>query len=88
MRIDLFLDSVCLYKSRTMSAKACQEGFVKLNGLKVKPSKEVKEKDIIEIERFLKSEKYLITSLPSKNVKKSEVSKYIQDLTINSGESN
>ncbi|MBN1619359.1 RNA-binding protein [candidate division WOR-3 bacterium] len=88
MRIDIFLDSVCLYKSRTMSAKACQEGFVKLNGSKVKPSKEVKEKDIIEIERFSKSEKYLITTLPFKNVKKSEISKYIQDLTKNSEETN
>lgn len=83
MRIDVFLDSVCIYKSRTMSAKACTEGLVKINGNNIKPSREVKENDIIEIDRFSVSEKYRIVSIPKKNVKKSDVNLYLEKIGDN-----
>ncbi|MBN1150589.1 RNA-binding S4 domain-containing protein [candidate division WOR-3 bacterium] len=81
MRIDVFLDAVCLFKSRTMSSKACQEGIVKINGSGAKPSKEIKEDDILEIRNFTSTKRFRVLAIPQKNVKKSDVGMFIQFLT-------
>lgn len=80
MRIDVFLDAVCVFKSRTISSKACQEGIVKINGSKAKPSKEIKEDDIIEIQNFYAAKKFRVLAIPRKNIKKSDAGLFIESL--------
>ncbi len=49
MRLDLFLKCVCLAKSRSLASKAIEDGRVTLNGSAVKPSREVKPGDVLEM---------------------------------------
>lgn len=49
MRIDKFIWAVRLFKTRSLASKACDTEKVKLNGIFVKPSKEVKFGDEISI---------------------------------------
>lgn len=49
MRLDKFLKVSRLIKRRTVAADACSASRVLLNGKEVKPAKEVKAGDVIEI---------------------------------------
>lgn len=49
MRIDKFLKVSRILKRRTLAKDATNGGRVKINGTSVKPSKEVKIGDIVEI---------------------------------------
>ena len=50
IRIDSWLWTVRLFKTRTKAADACKGGKVKISGQSVKASKEVKVDEIIEIQ--------------------------------------
>ncbi len=49
VRIDKFLWSVRLFKTRSIAAEACKKGRVTIGGMQVKTSRVVKEGDVIEI---------------------------------------
>ncbi|MDP3452738.1 MAG: RNA-binding S4 domain-containing protein [Bacteroidales bacterium] len=50
-RLDKFLWSVRLYKTRADAADACKSGKVKVNGIEAKSSREVKPGDIIDVRK-------------------------------------
>ena len=64
MRIDQYLWCVRLYKSRSIANSVCKKGMIKLNGQKVKPSREILPLDYIKIkkEQIIKSKYILIKS--------------------------
>lgn len=51
VRIDKWLWAVRVFKTRTQAADACKGGKVKMEGQNVKPSREVKEGDEIDIQQ-------------------------------------
>jgi ribosome-associated heat shock protein Hsp15 len=70
LRLDLFLKNVCLAKSRSMAGKAIEEGRVTLNGARVKPSREVKADDVLEIASGSICRKLKVLDVPSGQLSK------------------
>ena len=50
-RIDKWLWSVRIFKTRTIAADACKKGRISVNGVQVKPSKTVKEGDTVQVKK-------------------------------------
>ena len=50
MRVDMFLDAVCLVKSRSMAKEACDRGKVALTGDRAKASRAVSAGDRITLD--------------------------------------
>ena len=48
IRLDVWLDVACLFKTRSEAKRACEGGKVDVNGQAAKPSKDVKPGDEIE----------------------------------------
>lgn len=50
-RIDKWLWSARIYKTRTIAADACKNGRVTVAGVKMKPSKMIKEGDVVDVKK-------------------------------------
>ena len=50
-RIDKWLWAVRLYKTRSMATDACKKGQVTMNGTTMKPSKNIKEGDVVSVRK-------------------------------------
>lgn len=65
MRLDLFLKSSRLIKSRSVAQEFCDAGRVKVNGVAAKSSKEVKVGDKLSIRRRNRLTEYAVESVPA-----------------------
>ncbi|MGF1678174.1 MAG: RNA-binding S4 domain-containing protein [Candidatus Methylacidiphilales bacterium] len=81
VRIDKFLWCVRLFKTRTLAARACQGGLVKLNGQPIKPSHAVKVGDIVSSQREGVSKIIKILELLDRRVGAAVLSGFVDDLT-------
>ncbi|MEM1157034.1 MAG: RNA-binding S4 domain-containing protein [Verrucomicrobiota bacterium] len=81
VRIDKFLWSVRLYKTRSLAARACQGGQVKVNGQSIKAAHSVRSGDIITARRTGWMKTIKVIDLLEKRVGAARVGKFIEDLT-------
>jgi len=81
LRLDKYLWSIRLFKTRTMAAAACDTGKVKLNGTAVKASKTVNVGDEYEVKTEEKRWRIKVTGLLHNRVAYSEAIKYYIDIT-------
>jgi len=81
IRIDKWLWAVRLYKTRSQAGEACKGGKVKIEGRNVKPSKDVKAGDEIEIQINLIEKKVLVKQVLKNRVGAKLVENYMTDLT-------
>jgi ribosome-associated heat shock protein Hsp15 len=82
MRLDVWLDVACLFKTRTEAKRACEGGKVDLNGQAAKPHREIKEGDELEISRpFGRKQKVAVRALAEKHLPKAEAKLLYEDLT-------
>ncbi len=51
LRADRWLHHVRIFKTRSLAAKACENGQVILEGQKVKPSRALRENQVLEVQR-------------------------------------
>lgn len=50
-RIDKWLWAARIYKTRSMAAAACKKGQVSMRGAQLKPSRTIKEGDVIDVKK-------------------------------------
>ena len=81
MRIDKWLSSVNVVKRRTIAQDMVKSGVVYINGIKAKPSKDVKVGDKIKIEYLKGAKEYEVLQIPTtKTVPKSAKDEYVRQL--------
>ncbi|MDE5585403.1 MAG: RNA-binding S4 domain-containing protein [Muribaculaceae bacterium] len=51
VRIDKWLWAMRVFKTRTIATEACKKGRVMMGGVPVKPSRSIKEGDVIEVRK-------------------------------------
>ena len=81
LRIDKYLWSIRLFKTRSLASEACEKGRVKLHGDAVKASKPVIIGDEYEVKTEAKRWLIKVTGLLANRVQFSEAIKYYIDLT-------
>ncbi len=81
IRIDKYLWAVRLYKTRSIATEACRAGRVKMNGVPVKPSHEIKEGEIFELNIEQMHRTVQVKALLGNRVGAKLVENYLTDLT-------
>ena len=82
MRLDVWLDVACLFRTRSEAQKACRLGKVDVGGQTAKPHRDVKPGDEIEIGRpFGRRQKVIVRGLAEKHVPKADARLLYEDVT-------
>jgi ribosome-associated heat shock protein Hsp15 len=82
MRLDLWLDVACLFKTRSEAQKACRLGKVDVGGQTAKAHRDIKPGDEIEIGRpFGRRQTIIVRAIAEKHVPKSEARLLYEDVT-------
>lgn len=84
VRIDKFLWAMRLYKTRGLATDACRMGRIAVNGAPVKPSREIKENDIMIVKKPPVSYVYRVIMSVGNRQPARLVTSYIEDLTPDS----
>lgn len=81
VRIDKYLWSIRVYKTRTDATDACKGGKVRVNGADIKPSKAVKVGDMIVARKGPVTYTYKVVQLVDKRQGAKRVPEYAENLT-------
>ena len=81
IRLDKFVWSVRLTKTRSIATELISKGKIRINGLDVKPSKDVKVSDVIHVLKNSAVFTYNIKALIDKRVGPKLVIDYLEDIT-------
>jgi ribosome-associated heat shock protein Hsp15 len=82
VRLDVFLDVSCLFKTRSEAQRACQAGRVRVNGQPGKPHRLVHAGDALEIERgFGVTQQVTIRGVEERSIPKAEARLLYEDHT-------
>ena len=81
IRLDKYLWSIRLFKTRTLAAVACDTGKVKFNGTAAKASRQVNIGDEYDVKTEAKRWRIKVTGLLEKRVAHSEAIKHYIDIT-------
>ena len=82
MRLDLWLDIACLFKTRSDAQRACKGGKVDVNGQAAKPHRDLKVGDEIEITRPLgRRQKIVVLAFAERHIPKADARALYSDLT-------
>ncbi len=82
VRIDVWLDVACLFRTRSEAQKACQAGKVSANGQTVKPNRRLRVGDELEIGRpDGRKQRVKVKALADRHMAKAEARLLYEDLT-------
>ena len=82
VRLDVWLDVACLFKTRSEAKRACEGGKVEVNGDRAKPHRSIREGDRIRIGRpFGRYQDVTVRIAIDQHVKKSEARALYDDIT-------
>jgi ribosome-associated heat shock protein Hsp15 len=82
VRLDVWLDVACLFKTRSEAKRACEGGKVEVNGENAKPHRMLREGDRIRISRgYGRFQDVIVRIVIEQHVKKSESRALYDDTT-------
>jgi ribosome-associated heat shock protein Hsp15 len=82
VRLDVWLDVACLFRTRSEAQKACRSGRVDVNGQTAKPHRMVRAGDEIRISRpHGRRQRVVVRTLADRHVAKAEARNLYEDLT-------
>ena len=82
VRLDVWLDVACLFRTRSEAQKACKSGKVDVNAQPAKPHRLVRVGDEVEITRpYGRKQRLVVQLLAERHVPKAEARSMYQDLT-------
>jgi len=82
VRIDKFLWSVRIYKTRSIASEACRKGRIIINNIQVKPSRSVFRDEIIIVKKLPVIYTYRVIEPIENRVSARLVTRFIEDLTL------
>jgi ribosome-associated heat shock protein Hsp15 len=81
LRIDKYLWSIRIFKTRTLAADACKAGRVKLDNKNIKPSHEVKVGEIYQVSKGIERKILKVTGLLENRADAKTVIGFYDDIT-------
>ena len=82
VRLDIWLDVACLYRTRSEAQKACQAGKVEVNGQTAKPNRKLRIGDELQIKRpFGRRQRVTVRAVADRHVPKADAKRLYDDLT-------
>ena len=82
VRLDVWLDVACLFKTRSEAKRACEGGKVDVNGEHAKPHRVIRDGDRIRISRpFGRHQDIIVRIVIDQHVKKAEAKVLFDDVT-------
>lgn len=82
VRLDVWLDVACLFRTRSEAQKACKGGKVEVNGQRAKPHREVRVGDEILMTRPMgRRQRVAIRVLAERHLPKAQARELFRDLT-------
>jgi ribosome-associated heat shock protein Hsp15 len=82
VRLDVWLDVACLFRTRSEAQKACQGGKVDVNGQAAKPNRRLHIGDELQIKRPLgRQQRIKVRALADRHITKAEARLLYEDRT-------
>ena len=82
VRLDVWLDVSCLFRTRSEAQKACKGGKIDVNGQKAKPQRNIRLEDVISITRVNSiKQQIVVKQLAEKHLPKAEARTLYNDTT-------
>jgi ribosome-associated heat shock protein Hsp15 len=82
LRLDIWLDVACVFRTRSEAQRACRNGKVDVNGITAKPHREIRPGDRLTIGRALgRTQLLLVKALADKSIAKAEARLLYDDET-------
>ena len=82
VRLDVWLDVACLYRTRSEAQRACQTGKIAVNGQPAKPKRRVRIGDELQIKRPMgRQQRVVVRALAERHVPKADARQLYEDLT-------
>ena len=80
VRLDIWLDVACVYRTRSEAQKACQSGKVEVNGQSCKPHRQLRVGDELRISRpFGRKQTLTVLGVADRHMPKAEARLLYQD---------
>jgi ribosome-associated heat shock protein Hsp15 len=82
VRLDVWLDVACLFRTRSEAQKACKAGRIEVNGQPGKPDRHLRAGDELNIKRpYGRTQRVVVKGLADAHVAKADARKLYEDLT-------
>src|ERR1700761_1892743 len=82
VRLDVWLDVTCLFRTRSEAQKACKAGRVDVNGQAAKPHRVVRANDEIVIRRaFGHKQRVVVRGVADRHIARASARELYEDLT-------